>query len=299
MNPKKDIIGSLDEARYDNKCNPGKLYYKKGTNNDIIRNGDRFSLNFYGFQTFEGNSVARVKRTARTLDLSTFYCDIRINNMESKENAGKLQLLIDKYNAEIKAVRNEKFNRNTVKKNVLEEELIEKKVKILENALGKMEIDNIDDLLSNQEKFLDLLDLENLDDEINNEKLFKRENFKYQKTQSEKSLLYQFEKELKEGNWKEMFENEKRIVIVIDNARTHTAKISKAIAKILNIKLVFLEKYASDINPIERVWYAIKDKLSVTYVEGETFLITEFLRYFYIYANSETLTEKWLDTYIS
>jgi len=299
VNPNKDIIGSLDEARYDNKCNPGKLYYKKGTKNDITRNGDRFSLSFFGFQTFDGNSVARVKRTARTLDLSTFYCDIRINNMESKENTAKLQLLVDKYIAELKAIRNEKFNRSTVGKKVLEEELIERKVKILEDGLKKMEIDNVDDIISNQENLLNLLDLENLNDEIDDEKLFKRENFKYQKTQSERSLLYQFEKELKEGNWKEMFENEKRIVIVLDNARTHIAKISKAIAKILNIKLVFLEKYASDINPIERVWYAIKDKLSVTYVEDEIFLITEFMRYFYIYANSRTLTEKWLDTYIS
>ncbi|WP_211263739.1 transposase, partial [Methanobrevibacter cuticularis] len=103
----------------------------------------------------------------------------------------------------------------------------------------------------------------------------------------------------KEGDWKEMFENEKRIVIVLDNAKTHIAKIGKTIAKILNIKLVFLEKYASDINPIERVWYSIKDKLSVTYVEDEMFLMTEFSRYFYIYANSRTLIENWLDTYIN
>jgi transposase len=91
----------------------------------------------------------------------------------------------------------------------------------------------------------------------------------------------------------------KRIVIVLDNAKIHIAKIGKAIAEVLNIKLVFLEKYASDINPIERVWYAIKDKLSVTYVEDEIFLMTVFSRYFYIYANSRTLTENWLDTYIS
>lgn len=136
------------------------------------------------------------------------------------------------------------------------------------------------------------MDLKNLNDEISDEKLFKRENFKYKKTQSEKSLLYQFEKELKEGNWAKMFENEKRIVIVLDNARTHIAKIAKTIAKILNIKLVFLEKYASDINPIERVWYAIKDKLSVTYIEDDIFLMMKFSHYFYIYANSKTLTEK-------
>lgn len=274
----------------------GNYFYKKGTKNDIIRNGDKFSLNAFGFQTFDGTSVINFKRTARTFDLSTFYCEIRINNMESKENAAKLQLLIDEYIENVKDIRNKKFDRSSVKKAVLEEELIEKKIKILENGLKKMKID---DFISHQEKLVDLLDLKNLDDEIIDEKLFKRENFKYKKIQSEKSLLYQFERELKENNWKEIFENEKRIVIVLDNARIHIAKIAKTIAKILNIKLVFLERYASDINPIERVWYAIKDKLSVTYVEDDMFLMTGFSRYFYIYANSKTLTEKWIDTYIS
>lgn len=36
-----------------------------------------------------------------------------------------------------------------------------------------------------------------------------------------------------------MFENEKRIVIVLDNAKIHIAKIAKSIVKIFNIKLVF------------------------------------------------------------
>ena len=243
--------------------------------------------------------MVKFRRTARTLDLSIVYSEIRINNMESKENAGKLQILIDEYDENLKTIRNQKFDRGTVKKDVIEGELIEKRINILEDAIKKMEIDNFDNFTPNQEDLVDLLDLENLDGEIADQRLFKRENFKHKKAQSEKSLLYQFEKELKNGNWKEMFENEKRIVIVLDNARTHIAKIAKTIAKILNIKLVFLEKYASDINPIERVWYAIKDKLSVTYVEDEMFLMIEFSRYFYKYANSRTLVEKWLDTYIS
>ena len=289
----------MDEARYDNKCNSGKLFYKQGTKNDIIRNGDRFAINAFGFQTSNGTSKVKFSRVARTLDISIFYSIIRIINMESKDNAGKLQLLVDEYENNIKAIRNEKFNRSSVKKKVLEEELIEKKVNILENALEKMEIENYEDFIINPENLVDLLDLKNLDSEIDDEKLFKRENFKYQKTQSERSLLYQFEKELTEGNWKEMFKNEKRIVIVLDNAKIHIAKISKEIAKVLNIELRFLEKYASDINCIERVWYSIKDKLSTIYVEDEMFLMTEFSRYFYIYAESKTLTENWHQKYIS
>lgn len=94
----------------------GNYFYKKGTKNEIIRNGDKFSLNAFGFQTFNGNSLIKFKRTARTFDLSTFYCEIRINNMESKENAAKLQLLIDEYIENVKSIRNRKFDRSSVKK---------------------------------------------------------------------------------------------------------------------------------------------------------------------------------------
>jgi len=73
----------------------------------------------------------------------------------------------------------------------------------------------------------------------------------------------------------------------------------KKVAKILNIKLIFFPKYSSDINPIERVWYSIKDKLSTTYIENETYLKEQFAHYFYIYTKSKTLTEKWQKEYIT
>ena len=92
------------------------------------------------------------------------------------------------------------------------------------------------------------------------------------KKASEKSILYEFVSVLSEQDWLELFKLEKRIVIVLDNAKIHKAKLAKKVAKMLNIKLVFLPKYSSNINPIERVWYSIKDKLSTKYLEDETFL---------------------------
>lgn len=145
----------------------------------------------------------------------------------------------------------------------------------------------------------DLIDLNNLNDEIADEKLLKYEKKKKYKKQNEKSNLYKFVSVLCKENWAEYLKNEKRIVIVLDNARIHRAMLTKKVAKILNIKLKFLPKYSSDINPIERVWYSIKDKLSVIYVENETFLKEQVAYYFYIYAKSTTLTEKWLKDYIT
>jgi len=148
-------------------------------------------------------------------------------------------------------------------------------------------------------KLDELIDLKNMESEIYDGKLLKYEKMKEQKKQSEKSNLYEFVSRLTDENWQKYFKNEKRIVIVLDNAKIHKAKLTEKVAKILNIKLVFLPKYSSDINPIERVWYSIKDKLSVIYIKNGTFLKEIFGHYFYIYAKSKTLTEKWLTEYIT
>lgn len=99
----------------------------------------------------------------------------------------------DEYTNNIKTIRNKKFDNNTVPKKVLEEELIEKKRKLLKNGLKKIDSDKFGELLSNPENLVELIVLKNLNDEIIDEKLFKRENFKRKRIQSGKSLLYQFE----------------------------------------------------------------------------------------------------------
>lgn len=52
------------------------------------------------------------------------------------------------------------------------------------------------------------------------------------------------------------------ILIVIDNARIHTAKITKATAGDLSIFLVFLPPYSPDLQPIEFGWKDLKRELA-------------------------------------
>ncbi|KZX12248.1 transposase [Methanobrevibacter curvatus] len=111
---------------------------------------------------------------------------------------------------------------------------------------------------------------------------------KEKKKQNEKSNLHNFVSNLTEKEWVKDFKKEKRIVIVLDNAKIHRATLTKKVAKILNIKLVFLEKYSSDINPIERVWYSVKHKLSTKYIENDTYLKELFKHYFYIYTTKNS-----------
>ena len=52
------------------------------------------------------------------------------------------------------------------------------------------------------------------------------------------------------------------IVIVIDNARIHTAKVTRMAAGDLSIFLVFLPPYSPDLQPIEFGWKDLKRELA-------------------------------------
>ena len=55
---------------------------------------------------------------------------------------------------------------------------------------------------------------------------------------------------------------EKRIVVVLDNFRTHHAKRVRKEAEKLDISLVYLPPYSPDLNPIESVWKSVKRVIS-------------------------------------
>ena len=56
--------------------------------------------------------------------------------------------------------------------------------------------------------------------------------------------------------------NEKRIVIILDNFRTHHARKVREEAEKLSISLVYLPPYSPDLNPIENVWKSVKRAVS-------------------------------------
>ena len=55
---------------------------------------------------------------------------------------------------------------------------------------------------------------------------------------------------------------DKKIFMIVDNAKTHKAKISLEEAEKLNIDLLYLPPYSPDLNPIEFEWKDMKKELA-------------------------------------
>lgn len=58
-----------------------------------------------------------------------------------------------------------------------------------------------------------------------------------------------------------LLQNERKLNLILDNARIHTAKIVEEACGILSVKLVFLPPYCPFLSPIEDVWKDVKREL--------------------------------------
>ena len=58
-----------------------------------------------------------------------------------------------------------------------------------------------------------------------------------------------------------LLQNERKLNLILDNVRIHTAKFVEEMCDILSINLVFLPLYCPFLNPIEDVWKDIKREI--------------------------------------
>ena len=96
----------------------------------------------------------------------------------------------------------------------------------------------------------------------------------------------------------EINSKEKRINIILDNARTHHAKIVEKACEILNINLIFLKPYCPDLNPIEDVWRKIKSKVYKSMYKNLNELIQIFEDEFYKIIDLTSFYTNWVNEYL-
>jgi putative transposase len=59
-----------------------------------------------------------------------------------------------------------------------------------------------------------------------------------------------------------------RIILILDNFRSHKARATIVQAKRLDIDLIFLPPYSPDLNPIEYIWKSVKRVISDKFVKS-------------------------------
>ncbi|MCC7553086.1 MAG: transposase [Methanobacteriaceae archaeon] len=71
--------------------------------------------------------------------------------------------------------------------------------------------------------------------------------------------------------------NEKQIIIIIlDNAKLHIAKLVEKRCEILNTKLIPSPHYSPKYNSIKQIWRVIKRKPSIININNKRFLIKKY-----------------------
>ena len=88
-----------------------------------------------------------------------------------------------------------------------------------------------------------------------------------------------------------------KIILILDNSRSHHADKTVRKARELKITLVFLPPYSPDLNPVEFVWKTIKREVSVKFIQSKEHLRNIIKNEFMKVEKSLSFAKKWVETF--
>jgi transposase len=95
------------------------------------------------------------------------------------------------------------------------------------------------------------------------------------------------------------FHNPKeKIVLILDNFRSHKAQQSIKCAEICGINLVFLPPYSPDLNPIEFIWKSIKRIISRTFIKDVHHMKKIIMENFIDCASRLSFAKSWIEKFL-
>ena len=112
------------------------------------------------------------------------------------------------------------------------------------------------------------------------------------KENSKKESVCEFLERVRERN------PDGKIVMILDNFRSHWANMTRERAEELNIELIFLPTYSPDLNPIEYIWKSIKRIISPIFFKCRETFLEVIENSFYKLADKMSFAIKWLKTFL-
>jgi transposase len=88
-----------------------------------------------------------------------------------------------------------------------------------------------------------------------------------------------------------------KIILILDNSRSHHADKTISKARELKITLVFLPPYSPDLNPVEFIWKTIKREVSVRFIKSKEHLKNIVKNQFMKVEKSLSFAKKWMETF--
>ena len=262
----------MDQVAPQNLSNSPTTICKKSEKNILVQNPEKFSITGIGLQAINGNSLIRFSSNSRVKAMISFFTEVRGINCENSVNAEKISDILKYEELTIKEIIKTVQNESSA-----DNELLKLIINVVYPKKTKNEI------------------IEDLENYVEKAKMTKKEETE-NKNKIEIILRKIYMELLKP--LKNYLKEEKPMVIVLDNYRTHHAVLIKQACEYLNIILVHLPPYSPKLNPIEQVWRTVKGELSTEFIVDEDFLTSNFERIFYENVDKKSFTRKWIKEYI-
>ena len=100
-----------------------------------------------------------------------------------------------------------------------------------------------------------------------------------------------------EFNIEEQFKDD-RLVLLLDNAKSHTSSFVSEIAEKLNIHLTPLPKYSPWLNCVEKVWPILKYEFSISIIRSSSELIRVAFKTFRKKCMGDSLIINFMEKYL-
>jgi len=221
-----------------------------------------------GFQAINGVSHLSFPENSRSHNMMIFVAEIRMKNLSNKDLLLPLNFVIN--DSSVKRETNvAKFNINLMGEKAFSEKI----TSFGENKGYKKTFTKA----------------------VNN--LLYRENKKYE-FEIDALIQSALLDNLENINIGHLMENEREIVIILDNYKPHHNKNFKKFCKLLKIKLIYLPAYTPQYNPIEQVWKSIKRIIYDPTITEYEKLIKIFEEEYYRIIYNPSFVEKWINKFL-